>query len=210
MKKILKWAALGFVGLVILGAIIGGGGSNDSGSGDSAKSASGKSDSGKSGDGESSCGIEATDDCTPRVRMGRKVRVDALIWDVTAVEVKDQIGDTQYGLGEKADGRFVVVSLTVHSDRDESATITSEQIKLDIGGNTYDPDLDGTIAAMGEGAEPLWYEDIGPDSTVRSMVVFDVPPSKLRKKLALRFGELGFGETHGYIEIPSAEITGLP
>jgi hypothetical protein len=150
--------------------------------------------------------VKATDDCTPHVPMGHKVRVDALIWDVRGVRTTKTLGDQTYGLGAKADGRFVIVSLRVHSDRDESATITSEVVKLDVGGNTYEADNDGTVAAIGDGQDPLFLEDIGPDSTVSSKVVFDVPPSALGKKVSVRFGELGFGSTKGYIELPPGEL----
>jgi hypothetical protein len=90
----------------------------------------------------------------------------------------------------------------VHSDKDESATFTSEVFKLEVDGNTYETDSDGTIAAMGNGDEPFFLKDIGPDVTTRGTIVFDVPKSVLRKKLELRFGELGFGSTHGYIRLP--------
>lgn len=101
------------------------------------------------------------------------------------------IGDQQYGLGEKADGRFVVVSLSVHSDRDESATLTDNAFQLEVGGNKYDTDSDGTIAAIGSGEQPFFLEDIGPGADVNGKVVFDVPLSVIGKKIEMRFNELG-------------------
>jgi hypothetical protein len=150
-----------------------------------------------------SCGKKATDDCTPHVNLGGSVRVDALVWKVKSVSTATQIGDQRYGLGAKADGRFVVVSLSVHSDRNESATLTDNVFQLEVGGNKYDTDSDGTFAAIGSGQQPLFLEDIGPDADVRGKVVFDVPTSVLSKKVEMRFNELGFGSTHGYIDISS-------
>jgi hypothetical protein len=46
-------------------------------------------------------------------------------------------------------------------------------------------------------------EDIGPDATSNGKVVFDVPKSALNKKVEMRFNELGFGSTHGYIKLSS-------
>jgi hypothetical protein len=132
------------------------------------------------------------------------VRVDALIWHVKSVQTAKTIGDQAYGLGAKASGRFVVVKLRVHSDKNESATLADNVFKLEIDGNTYDPDNDGTVAVLGEGGDrPFFLDTIGPDSDRNGTVVFDVPKSKLGGKVELRFGELGFGDTHGYIRLPS-------
>jgi hypothetical protein len=155
---------------------------------------------------ETSCTNRATDDCTPHVRMGKSVRVDALYWSVTNVRTARTLGDQEYGLGAKADGTFVIVNVKVRSDKDESATLTDEAIQIETAdGNKYKADSDGTVAAIGNGDDPLWFDDIGPDATLRSKVVFDLPDSALSKKLSVRFNELGFGRTHGYIGLPNLE-----
>jgi hypothetical protein len=134
--------------------------------------------------------------------MNDTVRVDALNWRVTGVETASSLGDVQYGLGEKADGTFVIVNLKVRSSKDESATLTDEAVQLETaGGNTYKSDSDGTFAAIGNGDKPLFFDDIGPDATINSKVVFDLPDSAMRKKLSVRFNELGFGSTHAYIRL---------
>ncbi len=167
-----------------------------------AESESSKSKSSKK-DKKASCGSRATDDCTPRVAQGHKVRVDALYWQVQSVKTSKTLGDMTYGLGEKADGVFVVVDLKVRSAKSESVTLTDNVFQLEIGGKTYDTDSDGTVAAMGAGDEPFFLEDIGPDATTRGTVVFDVPKSALKKRVAMRFNELGFGTTHAYIKLSS-------
>lgn len=154
-------------------------------------------------EGDADCGKQATDDCTPHVGFGGSVRVDALVWKVQDVQTATTLGDQQYGLGAKANGRFVIVTLRVHSDKNESATLTDNAFQLEVEGNKYDTDSDGTIAAMGAGEEPFFLEDIGPDSDVTGKVVFDVPESVFSKKVEMRFNELGFGTTHGYIDITS-------
>lgn len=205
MKKVLKWIAIGFVGLVVLVAIAGGGSETTDEDSSSAPNTGGAAprDAARATPEDEGCSSVASDDCTPRVNFGGSVRVDALIWKVTSVRVADALGDQTYGLGAKADGKFVIVTLRVRSDKDESATLAGEEVKLEVGGNTYDPDNEGTTAAIGAGEEPFFLEDIGPDSTVVGKVVYDVPDSVLSKKVEVRFNELGFGDTHGYIDITS-------
>lgn len=149
------------------------------------------------------CGTKATDDCTPHVGPGGSVRVDALTWKIVGAESTSTIGDQEFGLGSKADGVFVVVSLQVTSAKSESATLTDNAFQLEVNGKTYDPDNEGTVAAVGAGEEPFFLEDIGPDSTVTGKVVFDVPQTVLSNKPEMRFNELGFGSTHAYIRLPS-------
>lgn len=210
MRKALKWIVLGFVGLVVIAAIAGGSSDSDnssSGSDKSSESASAddgsKTTASKKSDSDAGCGIKATDDCTPHVGSDGKVRVDALVWKVRSARVAKTIGDQTYGLGAKASGRFVIVKLKVHSDKDESAQLSDNVLKLEVDGNAYDPDNDGTVAAIGDGQQPFFFDSIGPDSDKNGTVVFDLPASKLGKKIEVRVGELGFGETHGYIELPS-------
>lgn len=155
------------------------------------------------GNGGSSCGTKATDDCTPVVESDGAVRVDALTWRYVSSRTTTTLGDLQYGLGAKADDMFLVVKLTVTSNKNESATLTDNAIKLESSeGNTYSPDSDGTVAALGSGEDPLFLTDLGPDQTTTSKVVFDVPQRVLDAGARLRFNELGFGDTHGYIKLP--------
>ena len=173
----------------------GDGGGGGGGGGSDEKSAKGDK-------GSDDCGFKATDDCTPSVSSDGKVRVDALTWRVKNVRTAKELGDQEYGLGEKADGTFVIVTLSVHSDKDESATLSSEVVQLEGKGTKYDADSEGTIAAVGAGEDPLFLEDLGPDQTTTSKVVFDVPRKVLGQSPKLRFNELGFGETHAYIDLP--------
>lgn len=213
IRKFMKWGAIAFVGLIVLSVIgaAAGGGSSSTSTTSNSDSSSGNTSSAsttqkhdKKATPKASCGIRATDDCTPHVKMGKSVRVDALYWNVTNVETASTIGDMQYGLGEKADGTFVVLNLKVRSAKNDSVTLTDGSIALETAdGKTYKADNDGTVAAVGAGENPLFLEDIGPDATVHSKVVFDLPASALNKKLSVRFNELGFGSTHGYIKLPS-------
>ena len=157
----------------------------------------GSSDTAASG----ACGTQASDDCTPKVGPNGKVRVDALTYRLLDATAAPTIGDPNV-FGETANGVYVILAVRVTSKKDESATLTDNVFKLEVNGNTYDPDNAGTVAAVGDGQEPFFLETIGPDSTVQGKVVFDVPKRVLRRHPMLRIGELGFGSTHAYIELP--------
>jgi opacity protein-like surface antigen len=148
------------------------------------------------------CGVTATDDCTPKVGPRGKVRVDALTYRLVSASRSSTIGDPNV-FGEKANGVYVILTIKVKSNKDESATLTDSVFKLEVNGNTYDPDNAGTVAAVGNGQEPFFLETIGPDSSLQGKVVFDVPKRVLRRGPLVRIGELGFGSTHAYIAIPS-------
>jgi len=152
---------------------------------------------------EKPCGSRATDDCTPHVAANQSVRVDALTWKISDAKRAATLGDQSIGLGEKANGVYAVVNLRVSSDRDDSATLSDDIATLKVGNRSYKPDTDGTIAAVGAGEEPFFLEDIGPDSTLKGIIVFDLPPKVLKQKPELCFGEIGFGSTTGCIRMPA-------
>lgn len=191
-RNVLAIVAALVILMVVISAL--GGGSDDpapAGDGSAAKGASAKN-SAKAG-----CGTTATDDCTPRVGQGQAVTVDALTWRVQGVRTAATLGDPG-AFGEKADGRFVVVKLSVTSNHDEAVTLSDSMVKLEVEGTTYDSD---TSALIGSGETPFFLDDLGPDITKRGTVVFDVPPSKIGRPMALRFGEMGLGTSHAYVTI---------
>lgn len=205
-----RWAIGAFAVLVVISAASTG--SNDSSedradpapSSQQARESSDTNDDGPSRESEKpeDCGTKATDDCTPHVGSDESVRVDALLWRVTSARTAKTLGDQQYGLGAEANGQFLIVNLKVESDRSESATLTSDVAKLEVDGKTFEADLDGSTAALTADEDPFFLESIGPESTTTGTVVFDVPEKFLNSKLEMRFGELGFGSTKGYIRLP--------
>jgi hypothetical protein len=181
-------------------------GEETTGGSDSGESSEKTSTKDKSSSEDAGCGIKATGDCTPHVGPNGKVRVDALIYRVLSVDTAKTVGN-QY-TQEKADGTFVIVNLRVRSVKDESATLTDNTIKLSIpDGPEYSADSEGSIAVLlsgsGQAEEPFFLRDIQPDTSTTGKIVFDVPKKALRQKPELRFNELGFGDPHGYIRLPS-------
>ena len=202
--------------IVIISAASGGGGDSGSTSGNenagSNENAADQSPSSQEAAPQGTPGKpnEATDDNTPHVGPNEKVTVDGLVYSLASAKTSEQLGDTSIGLGEKADGVFVVTRLRVHSTKGETATLSDDTIKLEVpDGASYSADTEGSTAALlssgggGQSEEPFFLRDVQPDTTTPGLVVFDVPPSVLKKKPELRFNELGFGETHAYIRLPS-------
>ena len=100
--------------------------------------------------------------------------VDTLTWQVPSAKKAKRLGD-EY-INETADGVFVVVNLRVTNGKDESVTLNSDQVTLEVDGKEYSTDSDGTTQLMFEDTESFFLEDLGPDVTTKGAVAFDVPP----------------------------------
>src|SRR5436190_16318161 len=159
------------------------------------------SDSGASAKPGKKHSTTATTDNTPHVGPHGHVRVDALVWRLRNVKVTKTIQNAISPT--RADGVFIIATLQVHSVKDQSATMSSDVVKLKDGNRTYSTSDKGETAVMINGDEPFLLRDIRPDTTVSGKAVFDVPPGVLRRHPKLQFNELGFGSTHGYVALPS-------
>jgi hypothetical protein len=144
----------------------------------------------------------ASGDNTPRVGPKGSVEVDTLRWNLLDAKTTKKIGDQEYGLGAKANGIYVLAKLSVKNNKTESVTLTSEAVSLVSGETVYTPDTKAEVALVGAGGNTFLLEDVGPGVTAKGSVAFDVPPKVLKHHPELRFNELGFGETHGYIALP--------
>lgn len=144
----------------------------------------------------------ASSDNTPSVGPRGTVEVDTLRWRLRDVETSDTIGDQRYGLAADANGVFVIAELTVKNNKSESVTLTPEVVSLVASDKTYEADSDAETSLIGNGSETFFFSDLGPDVSQTGTVVFDVAPPVLRQDPQLRFNELGFGDTHGYIALP--------
>jgi Domain of unknown function (DUF4352)/Protein of unknown function (DUF2510) len=215
------WVQIGLpiLVLIIVVAAIAGGGEESSDSGESDNAGS-KPEASKTteGQGETTESTEetttesaedhgnpaenASDSNTPIVGPNGSVEVDTLRWRLGDSEATKTIGNQEYGLGAKANGVFIVADLSVTNNKDESVTLTSETVSLVAGDNTYDTDTNAETAFITEGGKTFFLEDLGPGVTGTGKVGFDVAPQVLNQHPQLRFNELGFGETHGYITLP--------
>jgi hypothetical protein len=207
-----RWAqfAIPIVVLLIVVSAAAGGGESDDSTGTADKSAGAVSDTaGKNTTVETAKYDEgndpsenASDSNTPSVGPRGSVEVDTLRWHLRNAQTATTIGDQQYGLGSKANGIYVVVELSVTNNKSESVTLTSEAVSLVAGDKTYSTDSSAETALIGSGAKTFLFEDLGPGVTLTGQTAFDIAPAVLNQQPQLRFNELGFGSTHGYIALP--------
>lgn len=201
-RRLPRWAQIGIpivAILVIVGAATGGDESDKSVStSDTPKTTPTAADEDKGDSTEN-----ASDSNTPSVGPRGSVEVDTLRWRLSGARATKTIGDQQYGLGAKANGVFVVVELSVKNNKSESVTLTSETVSLVAGDKTYSSDSNAETALIGTGAKTFLLEDLGPGVTLTGKTAFDVAPEVLHQHPQLRFNELGYGSTHGYIALPA-------
>lgn len=156
------------------------------------------SSSSSSSSGEDNSAKNASESNTPRVGPKGSVEVDDLRWHLESATTTATIGQTEFG-GATANGIYVVVALDVTNNKSESVTLTDDTVSLTAGKVVYKPDSTGTINLPGKS---LTIADLGPSVTLSGELAFDVAPAILAEHPALRFNELGFGSTHGYIRLP--------
>ncbi len=116
-------------------------------------------------------GDESSDEGTTAA-VGDTVELKGTSYRVTRVRTAQEVG------GEfnktKADGRFVIVDLTLTNLEDEPATILEDAIRLVGGnGNEYTTDSD-TFAAFDNQFTLL--QEIQPDLPKKVVAVYDIPP----------------------------------
>jgi hypothetical protein len=109
-------------------------------------------------------------------KVGKALTNAGTTYKVTKVNTTETIGDPDL-LGARADGTFVVVSLNLTNNKDETKTFMDSSAKLQTAdGKSYETS-DKAVMAFGD--DSLLLKDIQPDLTTRGKLAFDVPPSKL-------------------------------
>jgi hypothetical protein len=117
--------------------------------------------------------------------VGDKVTLKGTTYRVSSVKTANSIGDSQF-TRTRANGRFVVVKLSLTNRKSEPATIMESNLQL-IGGNgkTYSTSDDAILATAGT----FLLEEIQPDNTEKGVLVYDLP-KKAVHGAALRVSDL--------------------
>lgn len=113
------------------------------------------------------------DSDTPKAAtVGQKVKDGKFTFTVTKVrDGVDQIGPS--GFGEKAQGQFVLVNVTVTNHGDEAQTLDDgDQYLFSTSGKKFNVD---TMAGASLEGNDVFLNDINPGNTVKGVFVFDVP-----------------------------------
>jgi len=108
--------------------------------------------------------------------VGQSLTNAGTTYKVTSVRTADKIGDPDL-LGARADGTFVIVSLNLTNNKDETKTFTDSSAKLKTSDGKEYETSDKAVLSFGD--ESLLLKDIQPDLTTRGKLAFDVPSSKL-------------------------------
>jgi predicted 2-oxoglutarate/Fe(II)-dependent dioxygenase YbiX len=109
-------------------------------------------------------------------KVGQALTNAGTTYTVTQARATDTIGNPQL-LGAKADGTFVVVSLELTNNKDETKTFTDSSAKLKTSdGKKYGTSSDAFMALADDS---LLLKEIQPDLTTRGKLAFDIPPNKL-------------------------------
>lgn len=133
-------------------------------------------------------------------KIGTKIELAGTRYTVTAAKTAQSVGGSQYSDGQKADGIFVVVTLTIENVKTETKTFSSSSTAfVASAGASYDPSTDAMIYASMDKPEPLSFEDMQPNLPKTGNLYFDVPPTALKGGL-LKVSDL-FGDGEAYIAL---------
>lgn len=166
----------GFIALIVLGSIAAAlGGSSSTGTNAGTSSGTGRSPTAQAAGSPAAPGI------------GAKVRDGKFEFVVSKVSHRKTVGDTQFGVGEKAQGTFTVISLKVTNIGSESQTLDdSAQYVYDASGRKFSADSAADIDLSGaNGQGSTWLNDINPGNTVHGKMAFDMPASDKAVKIEL-------------------------
>ncbi len=124
--------------------------------------------------------------------VGTPVRDGKFEFTVTKVKTGvTSVGD-QY-LGKKAQGQFVLVSVTVKNIGNESQTMFDDNQKLtDTQGRTFSTDTEASIYLK---SNDLWMSEINPGNTASGTLIFDMPAGSAPASLELHDSAFSGGVT---------------
>jgi hypothetical protein len=108
--------------------------------------------------------------------VGQALTNAGTTYSVTNVETTGTIGDPDL-LGARADGVFVIVSLTLTNNKDETKTFSEASSKVVTSDGTSYETSDKAVLAFGD--QSLLLKDIQPDLTTSGKLAFELPPGKV-------------------------------
>jgi hypothetical protein len=163
-----RWWAAGLVALAVIGSVLNNGSSATTTSASSTSSATAQTST-------PATPAKKKDDVKTG-RVGETVANAGTTYEVTRVKAASTIGDPHL-LGARADGKFVIVSLELTNNKDETKTFTDASAHIKTAdGKKYETSND---AVMALGDSNLLLKEIQPELTAKGKLVFDLPPSKI-------------------------------
>jgi hypothetical protein len=176
----------GVIALIVIGAIASaiGGGSTGTGTSTSTGTSTGTSS------GTSSA-------AAPAPGIGDKVRDGKFEFVITKVTHAKSVGDTSLGLGDTAQGRYVILRIRVTNIGTEAQTLDdSAQYVFDAAGRKFSASTSADIDLGGvNGQTSTWFEDINPGNSVHGRIAFDLPAGDKAVKAELHDSAFSDGVT---------------
>ncbi|WP_064503476.1 DUF4352 domain-containing protein [Halobacillus sp. KGW1] len=169
MKKLFKMGCLGFIGIIaiiVIFSLVGGGDDETASTNDGNNDAESSGETGGEEAEETSYGI------------GDKVEVGAMTYTINEKSTAEQVGPS--ALPEEANGKYVVLNITVKNNGDEAVTVDGSYFKLKQDSKTFEADSAASMSAnQGEDGtiqNSFFLEQLNPSSEMSGKVVFDVAP----------------------------------
>jgi hypothetical protein len=124
-------------------------------------------------------------------KVGQAVTNAGTTYKVTSVDTTKTLGDPNV-FGTQADGVFVVVTLELTNNKDETKTFLDNSSNIVTSdGRSYEPSSDGVMAF---GDDSLMLRDIQPDLPTSGKIAFELPPSKVSGSTLVIEDLFGSGE----------------
>lgn len=176
----------GIVLLIIVAAALGG---SKSGTGTSASTGT------STGNSSGQAAQSATSTALPGI--GDKVRDGKFQFVITKVTHAKSVGDTQFGLGDTAQGKYTILHITVTNIGNQAQTLDdSSQYAYDAAGRKFDASSSADIDMAGaNGQNSTWLDDINPGNTVHGRIALDLPAGDKAVKAELHDSMFSGGVT---------------
>lgn len=113
-------------------------------------------------------------DAAQKAGIGTTVKDGKFEFTITKVTHAKSVGDTEYGLGDTAQGQYTILHVTVKNIGTEAQTLDdSVQYVYDAHGNKYDASSAADIDLNNGGN--VFLNQINPGNTVHGKIAFDMP-----------------------------------
>ncbi|HNP55596.1 MAG TPA: DUF4352 domain-containing protein [Gordonia sp. (in: high G+C Gram-positive bacteria)] len=173
---------LAIVAVCCVGMVVVGGGNDDSSSTTTTTAAE---DTKEETSTEATKETKETKEEDQVARMNQPVRDGKFEFVVKKVEAGlSSLGESV--MTQKAQGQFVVVTVTVKNIGNKSQGFSpSDQKLIDTEGREHEPDVSAALLGLdGSGANPI-FEDINPGNKVTGQIVFDIPKDAVPEAIVL-------------------------
>lgn len=127
-------------------------------------------------------------------KIGDKAKAGDVVYKVTGIDTAASVGPEF--MAETAKGKYLIVTVAVTNNGNESITITDSFFKLKAGDKVFEADSMATLTANSDNdGDSFFYDDLNPDLTATGMVIFDVSEKTAKAKDNLLQAQTGFWGT---------------